>query len=326
MATIAEPGVADVGEARIPTPPPLRVRILVALVIGVASAVAITERVATNHRGGDFDQLWFSARALWAGQNPYLLVGPGLAFNWNWPLFYPATAIVAVSPLAPFPLVLARALFVGGSAALLAYGITRESWARMPLFLSASFLFAVSAAQWSPLLTAAACTPALAFIVAAKPNLGLAVIAKGPSAGPLRYAAAGSVVLFLVSFALLPSWPGEWLALVHEGSFAAPITHPAGFALALATLRWRRPDARLLLALACIPHTTLLYAALPLFLIPVTVAESALLAVLSWMTLAGWHYLIQGVSYADGVTLSARLELALLYLPCLLMVLRRPNE
>ena len=50
----------------------------------------------------------------------------------------------------------------------------------------------------------------------------------------------------------------------------APITRPGGVLVLLALLKWKRADARLLLALACVPHTTVPYETIPLFLIPQT--------------------------------------------------------
>ena len=297
-----------------------------ALVIGLGSIALLAGRMYFQPGSADFDQVWFGSRALWAGRNPYRLVGPGLEFDWRWPLYYPATALVLASPLALLPLAIARALFVGISSALLAYGITRDSWARMPLFLSGSFIVAVAAAQWSPLLTAAACIPALACVVSAKPNVGLAILARDPSARTVSCAALGSVFLALLSFALLPSWPREWLSLVHGGGFAAPIAHRGGLLVLLALLRWRRPEARLLLAMALLPHTMAAYSTLPLFLIPQSYRETLALTALSSAAVLVTVMLIPEPQSATELFYYGDTYVALCYLPCLIMVLRRPNE
>src|SRR6185312_10208820 len=161
--------------------PSRRARVLVAIAIGAASVGLLLIYRLHSSRPSDFDQVWFGARAIWSGQNPYELIGPGREFQWGWPLYYPATALVLMSPLALLPVALARCLFVGASAALLAYGVTRISWARLPLFGSCAFMVAAVAAQWSPLMTAALCMPALAWIVSAKPNIGFALFAADPS-------------------------------------------------------------------------------------------------------------------------------------------------
>lgn len=318
--------IVGVRPHRATDPPARRRRIVAALLIGIASVGLLALRMRFQPGSADFDQVWFGSRAIWTGRNPYYLVGPGLEFEWHWPLYYPATALLAISPLAPFPLTIARALFVGLSSALLAYGITRESWARMPLFLSGSFIVAVVAAQWSPLLTAAACIPALACIVSAKPNIGLAIVARDPSARVVRYAAVGSLLLTLLSLALLPSWPRDWLALVRVGGFAAPIAHRGGPLLLLALLRWRRPDARLLLAMAMIPHTMAAYATLPLFLIPRTYHESLALTALSSSAALFTMVFVPAPQNAAELYYYGDIIVALCYLPCLIMTLRRPNE
>ena len=54
------------------------------------------------------DQIWFAARALFAGQDPYVVIGPGRVFSFPWPFYYPLTAAVLGLPLALLPLTLAR--------------------------------------------------------------------------------------------------------------------------------------------------------------------------------------------------------------------------
>jgi hypothetical protein len=94
----------------------------------------------------------------------------------------------------------------------------------------------------------------------------------------------------------------------------------------LLLLRWRRPEARLVLALACVPQTPLLYGTVPLFVVPSTIVEGGVLWLGSWLA-ALW--LSIGGPYGsrlDRFTVSATAIGWLLYLPCVLMVLRRPNE
>jgi hypothetical protein len=89
--------------------------------------------------------------------------------------------------------------------------------------------------------------------------------------------------------------------------------------------RWRRPEARLVLALACVPQTPLLYETVPLFLVPLTLVQGGVLWLGSWLV-ALWQSL--GAPYAtDAARFSASNTAIgwLLYLPCTVMILRRPN-
>ncbi|HZK78066.1 MAG TPA: hypothetical protein VFC35_04100, partial [Gemmatimonadaceae bacterium] len=111
---------------------------------------------------GDFGLSWFGARAMLSGKNPYALVGPGLAYDWPWPLVYPGTAFVVALPFTVIALLPANLVFVFASSAVLAYSVTEEGWSRLPMFGSSAFIVAAGAAQWSPLFTAALGIPVLA--------------------------------------------------------------------------------------------------------------------------------------------------------------------
>jgi hypothetical protein len=107
---------------------------------------------------------------------------------------------------------------------------------------------------------------------------------------------------------------------------------PGGFLLALAALRWRRPEARLLLAIAIAPQTIVPYDLVPLAVVPESRREVLLMA-LGWMVV----YLVQ-VSLAP-ISIAAYVQFpthdylprgwyAMLvagYLVPLALVLRRPN-
>jgi len=90
-------------------------------------------------------------------------------------------------------------------------------------------------------------------------------------------------------------------------------------------MKWKRADARLLLALACVPHTTAPYETIPLFLIAQTWPQAWILWALGFVAyVAQWlrgPYASQAAYWASG----AEWIVALLYLPCLAMVLCRPN-
>ena len=322
MATLTEPRTAVVGESRPPNAPPSRrARILVAIAIGEVCGVLAW---AIQYAGRtDWTQIWYGARALMHGISPYDVVGPGRAFQWDFPLLYPLPAIVVGVPFALAPLAAAVGLFAGCSATLLAYGITRAHWYRLVLVLSAPFVIAVFFAQWSILLTAAALLPALGFLFVVKPTVGFALWLYRPS----RWPVIGAIGLLLVSVAVQPSWPREWMVVLSSTDhMVAPIAHAGGPLLLLALLRWRRPEARLLLALACVPQTAFLYEMVPLVLIPATLGESAVFVASSYVAFGWWAHLRPYATIADGIVASVHIVVPLLYLPCLIMVLRRPNE
>ena len=259
------------------------------------------------------------------GANPYALVGPGLPYDWPWSLLYPATAMIASLPLALFPQFVATLLFSAGSAGLLAFAATRNDWNRVPMFASAPFIVAAGAAQWSPLFTASLLIPPLAAVWAAKPTVGLAMAAGSERTG-WRWGAAGALVLFVISLAFRPSWPLEWLdVLGNNEQIGSPVTRLGGVFSLLALLRWRRPEARLIVALALVPQTGSWYEALPLFLVPVSRKESLVLCLTTAIGyLAGMFAISATTERAINDQVGA-LMIATAYLPATIMVLRRPN-
>jgi hypothetical protein len=110
------------------------------------------------------------------------------------------------------------------------------------------------------------------------------------------------------------------------GTKRIPITIIGGPVLLLALLRWRRPEARLLLALAIVPQSILFYDQLLLWLVPATMRQSILLSLLSILALIlGERGFPAGAGHAGVTAAYAPMIMALLFLPCLIMVLRRPN-
>jgi hypothetical protein len=297
-------------------------RIGIALIIGVASGF-VTTLLYQLAPGGDFFQVWAAARVVRDGGNPYAQVGPGLAYNWGWPLYYPAPAFLLAVPVSWLTSGLAGAIFFGISNGALAYALLRTDGSRLLIPVSGAWLEAALYCQWSPILTAAFLLPGLGWVFAAKPNLGLALFLARPS----RAALIGCSALILVSLITLPTWPTDWLATVRGASHVRmPIATWPGVLLVLALLKWRRWDARLLLALSCVPQTPHLADTLPLFLIPAGWMEMAVLVVTSHIEAWWMHYVASPTSYEQAFAMSAPLITALIYLPCLIMVLRRPNQ
>jgi hypothetical protein len=224
---------------------------------------------------------------------------------------------------------LAAVLFRAIASGAFVWAATRRSLAPAVVITSASAALAAESVQWSPLLGAAFGISWLGVFLSAKPSIGLAIFA----ARPTKFAVVGTVVLVAISLALMPTWPLDWVAALRHTSlgtaggtpYFAPLRTVGGASALLLLLRWRRPEARLVLALACVPQTPLLYETVPLFLVPATITEGGVLWLGSWLV-ALW------VSLAgpyDGdlarFTVSARAIGWCLYLPSVMIILRRSN-
>jgi hypothetical protein len=309
--------------------PSLRVRVWLAIGASVLSGLRAFLWVSGEAKSRDFDQVWFAANALLTGRNPYAEIGPGLHFDWPAPLYYPLTAAVAVMPLAAIARSVAAVLFASIASGAFVWAATKRSIAPAVVITSASAALAAETVQWSPLLGAAYGVPWLGVLLCAKPTVGFAVWCARPS----RIAAVGAVVLAAIGLVFLPTWPLDWLAALRHTSLAtpggtpyfAPIRSAGGAFALLALLRWRRPEARLVLALACVPQTPLLYETVPIFLVPLTITEGGVLWLGSWIA-ALWL----GAAGPFGDDL-ARFKVSVdaigwcLYFPAVVMLLRRPN-
>ncbi len=303
-----------------PTPRRLG-RALAALGIGLFAATAAW---LASHRPGfgtpDFQWWWLTARAVLDGQNPYAVV-PN-AIDAQFQFYNPLPAAVLAIPFAFVRPDVGLALFSGVSAAVLAFAATRRSFDPLVMFLSASFAHTIVMGQWSLLLTAALFAPSLAFIGSAKPNIGVAIIAA---------LASWRVALAMLAFAvftviLRPSWPMEWFAVVKTSTYHfSPITIPGGFLLLLAALKWRRPEARLVAALAVVPQSPFVYEAMPAFFVPRSRTEFYALVIGSDVALGIYAY-FRGVAPAEFFRINGLAVVLCVYLPALVMVLRRPNE
>jgi hypothetical protein len=191
-------------------------------------------------------------------------------------------------PFAGLSPAVAGAAFVGLSSGLLGFGLarTRSGLAKLPLFMSAPFCMAALLVQWAPLMMVGAVIPALQFLGAAKPNVAFACFAYRPT---VRGVVLGAIFV-AISIAILPSWPFDWRdALRERHAIARRSRTSAVRILLLAALRWRRAEARTLLAMAVMPQLTLFYDQLPLWLVPTTVWRSLLLSALSWVAWAQWY-------------------------------------
>jgi hypothetical protein len=192
---------------------------------------------------------------------------------------------------------------------------------------SAPILNATVSGQPSALLLAATLLPVLGGLLVVKPTIGLALAVYRPS-WPMM---AGGAVLLATALLVQPTWPADWLAALARnpfmGQYVAPVFIGPGALCLLAALRWRRPEARLLVALSCLPQNYFFYEQLYLGLCARTRWELLAYAVWSWIV-----HLASLAGAPDRATAAQFSELYGpyvvwgLYLPCLLMVMRRPNE
>ena len=278
--------------------------------------------VAPHHLAKDFSWPWRGARALLAGLDPYEVIRATGEYPFNVGLFYPIPAVVAALPFAPFQPHIAGAAFIAVSSALLGYGLSRnrDGMVKLPLFVSAPFCMAAVLGQWAPLMVALATLPALHFLAATKPNIGLVTWIYRPTlAGVL--AGVAFVVLTLM---ILPTWPLGWReALEGTPRYRGPLVRGlSGMLLLLAVLRWRRREGRLFLAMAAVPQLSLFYDQLPLWLVPNTVARSFVLSGLSWVAWSQWY---PHRAATSSVPAAEPWVFWLLYVPALVLLMLLPR-
>ena len=267
----------------------------------------------------DFDFIWLGLRAFVHGENPYRAVADA---HVRGPLYYPLPALVALAPLGLVSAAVARIVFAGLGYAALAYAAAGRKGGLFVGLFSASAIIGGVGGQWSPLLTAGAAVPWLSVFWVCKPGIGLALWCGYPS----RWAVFGGLALLALSFIIMPSWLTEWRQVLGSPVHAPPLLRPGGFLLLAALLRWRRPEARLLAALCCLPHVTTLYETVPLFLVTSNRHQAYLLLVLSYVAAVVQAWLVPTGSLLEQVVGRWPVLLLLLYLPALVMVMLRPNE
>jgi len=288
-----------------------------------AAAAAVSLSVHLRSPGhSDFAQIWAAGRLLLARGAPYRFP---LLQDWPLPLVYPLPAVVALLPLAFVPEHAADAAFAAVGAGTLAYAIARTSPRPDPRWLmlvSAPFVDALIIGQWSPLVVGASMLPWAGVAYACKPTTGLPLFCARPA---LRDAVV-ALSLTAITIVIRPAWPLEWWRSISAVNYAAvPLLVGAGPVALLALLRWRRPEARLLLALAAVPHTTLVYEALPLALVPESWTESVIVWAACWVVLVAERLHGPFVSQAAAIRYGALWLTSVVYPPCVAMVLRRRN-
>jgi hypothetical protein len=235
--------------------------------------------------------------------------------------------VLTALPFSFLPVLPARMVFGALGAFAFAYALMKHGYALLPLLLSVSFAYAVHAAQWTPFIAAGFLLPALAWTVPLKPNVGLPVLLATPSRQAVASAGVGVSILLLMSWAIQPTWLSEWrTAIAQAPHIRIPFLALSGPILILALFRWRRFESYLLLAYALTPHTPIVYEVLPLGLIARTRMEAIVFSLLTYLAIGLQMYglpLIHPEDRGDGAVIVLNLTI---YLPCLAIILSRPNE
>jgi hypothetical protein len=257
---------------------------------------------------GDFSWALYTARDLLQQRDPYAFAPSNL----NIP--YPLPAAVFGAPFVFLSDALASALFFGLSSSLLAYGIlARDTPWRLLVFFSFPYVYALLVAQWSPLIMAAWFFPLLApLLVLVKPQAAIPVAINRSSRAGVLVAAS----VWLLSLVIYPAWPWRWLAMLGQYEYSIPLLSlPFGPLLLGALWRWRSPRARLLLGMATLPFRAA-YDLVPLWLIPQSPWQMALLVALSW--------LVPFLNYPLAITVRAHWAIPILFIPALVFIFWPP--
>jgi hypothetical protein len=154
---------------------------------------------------------------------------------------------------------IARVTFAAGGAAAFAMMLTRGGLSKLPWLLSYAFLSCLYVVQWTTWLRCGRRVPGDRVLATAKAERGIAALASNASRRSLLISLAGCAVVGVVSLAMDPGWPMRWIPMTRNVPHFRTLllVHPAGVLLLASLLRWRRPEARALAALAVIPHNPL---------------------------------------------------------------------
>lgn len=282
----------------------MRWRIAVSLAIGTTSGLFCWYLLHRFHQGAaDFQWAIRGAQRLLTHSNPY-----------DTPLEqYPMTAALFGLPFVRMVPEIAAGFFFGISSGALAFGLTRDGYTRLLVFLAYPYWAAILTAQWSPLIMASAFFPLLLPVTLAKPQVGFPVAATHLS----RKGVIACLAWFLLSMALMPHWPLLWWKQLGNYQYFVPLLVLPGPLLALALIRYGERDAWLLFLAAIVPQRWF-FDSLILWLIPKSRRELLGTAALSWG--AGiWRWYHNPTSFNQV----GRWVVLLIYLPMLVVLLTR---
>jgi hypothetical protein len=282
----------------------MRTRIVVSTALGLATGTFCWFLMKHLHQGAaDFGWAIHLAQRLLARRNPY-----------DTPLEqYPLTAALFALPFVRLPGEVAAGIFWGLSSGLLAFGLTRDGYTRLLVFLAFPYWAGLLTVQWSPLIAASAFFPWLLPATMAKPQVGIPVFLTRLS----RVGVGACLLLAFASLILMPNWPLQWWHQTKNYQGFFPILALPGPLLLAALLQYRDPDARLLLLSALMPQRWF-FDSLILWLIPKSRREIVWTVFFSWGAGIWRWYHIPHTSSQVG-----RWTVIFLYLPMLAVVLLR---
>jgi len=218
-------------------------------------------------------------------------------------------------PFARLPPEIAAGVFYGISSSLLAFGLSRDSYHRLLVFLAYPYWAGILTAQWSPIIAASAFFPLLLPVTMAKPQIGLPVFLTRLS----RRGVVACCVLAALSLAVMPTWPLRWVGQMGRYEHFIPILVLPGPVLLLAVLRYRDRDAWLLLLAAMMPQRWF-FDSFILWLIPRSRKQILATVLCSWGAgIWRWYHI------PHSFTEVGRWTVLFLFLPMLVVILWRQH-
>jgi hypothetical protein len=264
----------------------LRDRIILTLLIAIVTfGTTLYLSTLTGPGLGDLRYSLGLAREWLAGHDPYLPFKLNIDPN---AVPYPFTAVLITMPIVWLPNQIAAGLFNGIGAGLLAWLIfkNRNNW-QLLMFASWPFVNSVMFYQWSPYIVSMFFTPNLLPFLFAKPQLALPfVLTQRPS----RIGIILAGILVIVSVALYPLWPLDWIKTLHNYIGAPPLfVLPLGPLLFLALIRYREKRSWLLVLMALMPQR-MVYDQLGVLLVAENSKQMLFLVLCSWISLPAVLY------------------------------------
>lgn len=308
--------------------PPVRIRVAIAICVALlAYGLAVLRfRGAPYSYAADFTWHWRAGRAMLGNVSPYRVINATPFYPYNSGYYYLLPTAVLATPFSLLPPHSALALFVACSLGLLAFALTQDGLWRLPVLASLPVAWCIFSGQVAALATAAIILPAIWWLWPLKYTLGAAGAAYHLSA---KYVALGLATVG-ATMLIWPWWPRDWLAELSDKNgvyYRVPLLVPGGVLLLTTLLRWRRPEARLIAVMACVPQTMLFYDQLPLVLVANSFRQALLVSAGSYVAPLIANA-IHGSAAVDPRLLFARnapIIVACYYAPVAILVLLRPN-